>query len=89
MNNSNDKNEAETIKFKKVPIEKYHKDKNYKSCQVIAIIALISCIFILLISFYFIYKKVNESYLSQLQQKENIIEKIKEQLNNINSPHPI
>ena len=85
MNNSNDKNEAETIKFKKVPIGKYYKDKNYKSCQVIVLIALISCIFIFLVIFYFIYKKVNESYLSQLQEKENIIENLKEQLNNLNS----
>ena len=46
---------------------------------------MISCIFIFLISFYFIYKKVNDSYLSQLQEKENIIENIKEQLNNMNS----
>ena len=38
-----------------------------------------------MISFYFIYKKVNDSYLSQLQEKENIIENIKEQLNNMNS----
>jgi len=46
---------------------------------------LISFILIILISFYFIYKKVNENYLSQLQEKENIIENLKEQLNNINS----
>lgn len=85
MNNSNDKNEAETIKFKKVPIEKYQKENNCKSYQMIAIIALISFIFFFLISFYFIYKKVNESFLSQLQEKENIIENIKKQLNKMNS----
>ena len=32
-------------------------------------------------SFYFIYKKVNDFYLSQLQEKENIIENLKDQLN--------
>ena len=85
MNNSNDKNEAETIKLKKVPIEKYQKDNNCKLYQVILIIALISCIFIFLISFFFLYKKVNNSFLSQLQEKENIIENLKEQLNNMNS----
>jgi nitroreductase len=85
MNNSNDGNEAETRKLKKLPIEKYHKEKNCISFQLIAIICLISCYFILLISFYFIYKKTNDSYQSQLQKKENIIKNIKEQLNNINS----
>ena len=85
MNNSNDKNEAETIKLKNVPIIKDNNNKNYKSCQVITLITLISCIFIFLISFYFLYKKVNDSFLSQLQEKENIIENIKEQLKNINS----
>ena len=85
MNNSNDKNESETIKFKKTQIEKYQKYNNCKSYQLIALIVLISFILIILISFYFIYKKVNENYLSQLQEKENIIENLKEQLNNINS----
>ena len=85
MNNLNDKNEAETIKLKNAQIKKDNKNKNYKSCQVITLIALISCIFIFLISFYFLYKKVNDSYLSKLQEKENIIENIKEQLKNINS----
>jgi len=88
MNNSNDKNESETIKFKKTQIGKYQKDNNCKSYQLIALIALISFILIILISFYFIYKKVNENYLSQLQEKENIIENLKEQLNNINSLSP-
>ena len=37
-----------------------------------------------ILSFYFIYRKVNDSYLSQLQEKDNIIKNIKEQLNNIN-----
>ena len=85
MNNLNDKNEAETIKLKNAPIEKDNKNKNYKSCQVITIIVLISCILIFLIIFYFFYKKVNEGYLSQLQEKENIIENIKKQINNMNS----
>ena len=82
MNNTIDKNESETIKFKKVQIEKCKKDNNCKSYKEIAI--LIFCIFILLISFYFIFKKINNSYLSQLQEKENIIENIKEHLNNMN-----
>ena len=34
---------------------------------------------------FFIFKKINNSYLSQLQEKENIIENIKEHLNNMNS----
>ena len=38
-----------------------------------------------MIIFYFIYKKANDNYLFQLQKKENIIENIKDQLNNINS----
>ena len=80
MNNSNDKNESETIKFKKIQIGKYQKDNNCKSYQLIALISLISFILIFLISFYFIYKKVNESYLSQLQEKENIIENLKKKL---------
>ena len=84
MINSNDKNESETIKLKKIPNEKYQKDNKYKSYCVIAIIVLISCTIIFLIIFYFIYKKVNDSYLSQLLEKENIIENIKEQLNNKN-----
>jgi len=84
MNNSNDKNESETIKFKKTQIEKYQKNNNYKSYQFIELISLISFILIFLISFYFIYKKVNENYLSQLQEKENIIKNLKGQLNNIN-----
>jgi len=88
MNNSNDKNESETIKFKKIQIGKYQKDNNCKSYQLIALISLISFILIFLISFYFIYKKVNESYLSQLQEKENIIENLKKKLNNINSLSP-
>jgi len=37
MDNSNDKNEAETIKLKKVRIEKYQKDNNCKLYQVILI----------------------------------------------------
>ena len=37
MNNSNDKNEAETIKLKNVPIKKDNNNKNYKSCQVITL----------------------------------------------------
>ena len=80
MNNSNDKNEAETIKLKKVPIEKNQKGNNYKLYQVILIIALISCIFIFLISFFFLYKKIKDNFLSQLQEKENIIQNLKEQL---------
>jgi hypothetical protein len=32
-------------------------------------------------NFYFISKKVNDFYLSQLQEKENIIENLKDQLN--------
>ena len=86
MNNSNDKNETETIRFKKVSIEKYQKDNICKSYQVITIIVLISCIFIFMIMFYFIYKKLNDSYHSQLQEKENLIENLKEQLNNMNYP---
>lgn len=35
---NNDKNEAETIKFKQVPNDKYHKKKNYESCLMIVII---------------------------------------------------
>lgn len=58
MNNLNDKNEAETIKLKNVPIEKDNKNKNYKSCQMITIIVLISCILIFLINFYFFIKKL-------------------------------
>ena len=83
MNNTIDKNESEAIKFKKVQIEKCKKDNNCKSYKEIAI--LIFCIFILLISFYFIFKKINNNYLSQLQEKENIIENIKEHLNNMSS----
>ena len=45
---------------------------------------MISFIFIFLIIFYYIYKTVNDSYLSQLQEKENKIKNIKEQLNNMN-----
>jgi hypothetical protein len=37
MNNSNNRNEAETRKLKKLPIEKYYKDKNCISFQLIAI----------------------------------------------------
>ena len=85
MNNSNDGNEAETIKLKKLPIDKYHKNKNCISFHLIVIICFISCYFIFLIIFYFIYKKANDNYLFQLQKKENIIENIKDQLNNINS----
>ena len=70
------------IKLKKVPIEKNHKMINYKLYQVVIIIALFTCIYIL--SFYFIYKRLNYSYQSQLQEKNNIIENIKEQLNKIN-----
>ena len=80
MNNTNDKNESETIKFKKVQIEKYKKDNNCKSYKEITIIVLIFCIFIFSISFYFIFKKINNNYLSQLQEKENIIENLKEHL---------
>ena len=82
MDNKNDKNETEMIKLKKVPIEKNHKMINYKLYQVVIIIALFTCIYIL--SFYFIYKRLNYSYQSQLQEKNNIIENIKEQLNKIN-----
>lgn len=85
MNNTNDTNEIERMKFKKAPIEKYHIKKNYKSCLIISIIILISCIFIFLVRLYFIYKKVNDIYLSQLQEKENIIDNLKEKLNNMNS----
>ena len=38
MNNTIDKNESETIKFKKVQIEKCKKDNNCKSYKEIAII---------------------------------------------------
>jgi len=85
MKNLNYKNDVETVQFKKIPIEKYNKKKNYKACLMIAIIALIFFFFFFLISFYFIYKKANDNYLSQLQEKENIIQNIKEQLNNMNS----
>ena len=37
MNNSNEKNEAETLKLKKVPIEKNHKDKYCQLNKVITI----------------------------------------------------
>ena len=39
MNNSNNKNESETIKFKKTQIEKYQKDNNCKSYQLIALLS--------------------------------------------------
>ena len=84
MNNSNNENETETIKLKMVSIGKYHKDKKYKLCQVIALIVLIACISIYILSFYLRYKKVNDNFLSQLQEKDNIIENLKEQINNIN-----
>jgi len=82
MNNSNDRNEAETIKLKKVSIEKNPIKKNYQLCLLILIIVLISCIFIFLLSF------DNHCYLSQSKEKEkkeeNIIENKKMQLNNVN-----
>jgi len=91
MNYLNDINESETIKFKKKSQKKkYHKDNNCKSYLLIALIALIFFIVIFFIRFYFINKKVNENYLSQLQEKEKIIENLKAQLNNTNyiSPAP-
>jgi len=82
MNNSNEKNEAETLKLKKVPIEKNHKDKY---CQLNKVITIIICIFIFFIILdSFLYKKFNNNYISQLQKKDNIIENIKKKLNNIN-----
>ena len=86
MNNSNDKSETETIKLKTVPIRKYHIDKNNKLCQVITIIALITFILIYIFSFFLIFRKINNTNLSQLQEKDNIISNLKEQLNKIN-PH--
>ena len=41
MNNSNDGNEAETIKLKKLPIDKYHKNKNCISFHLIVIFILV------------------------------------------------
>ena len=86
MNNSNNENETETIKLKMVSIGKNHKDKKNKLFQVIALIILIAfiSIYIYILSFYLRYKKVNDNYLSQLQEKDNIIENLKEQINNIN-----
>ena len=81
MNNLDDKIETETIKFKKVPIEK-KKDNNFNLYQIILIIAFIFCI---LISFLLVYKKVKIRYLFKLKEKENIIKSLREQLNNIKS----
>ena len=82
MNNSNEKNDTETLKLKKVPIEKNHKDKY---CKLYKVVAIIICIFIFIIILdSFLYKKINDNYISQLQEKDNIIENIKKQLNNIN-----
>jgi nitroreductase len=80
MNNPDDKIETETVKFKIIPIEK--KDKNLTLCHILSLIALIMCI---IYTFLLINKKVKDRYLFKLQEKDNIIETLKEKLNNINS----
>ena len=86
MNNySNDKNETETTNLK-VEFKKYHKELNHNLCYLILLIGLIISVCIYLSSIYFIYKKIKDKFLSQIQQKDKIIDKYKKKLININ-PH--
>ena len=88
MNNySNEKNETENTNLK-VSINKYPKKLNHNFCYLILLIGLIISICIYLSSVYFIYKKINNNFQSLLRDKDNIIDNLKKQINNINNINP-
>jgi nitroreductase len=85
MNISKIKYELENTKLREAPIESYPKDKNKSLCYYVPIIILVICICIFSFISYIVYNKINDKYQSQLKEKDNEIQNIKEQLKSMNS----
>ena len=77
------KSDPELMELRKVPFEEHQKNYITKNYQNIIIILLVICLCIILGISFCVYQKVSQDFKLQIQQKDSEIEKMQEQLNNL------
>ena len=77
------KSDPELMELRKVPFEENKKNYITKNYQIIIIILLVICLCVILGISFCVYQKVSQDFKLQIQQKDNEIEKMQEQLNNL------